>query len=124
MIGPTHEILIFQHAPCMEKKQRLFTSCADWSRPEGEVSLVAVLKEAERRRTFSPVNRPETGQLLWAEKEALLQAAGCLEAGERVASPPILMEAVGECPNDGESKRGKGKPAVFFWAGMGVVESA
>lgn len=57
---------------------------------------MGVLKEAEKRRTFSPVNRPETGQLLWAEKEALLQAAGCLAPGDGVSSPPILMEAVGE----------------------------
>eukprot|EP00904_Undaria_pinnatifida_P010748 jgi/Undpi1/6803/HiC_scaffold_21.g09279.m1 len=72
----------------------------NWSRPEGEVSLVGVLKEAEKRRTFSPVNRPETGQLLWAEKEALLQAAGCLAPGDGVSSPPILMEAVGEEGDD------------------------
>lgn len=78
-----------------------------WSRPKGEVSVVGVLKSAEKRSTFSPENKPETRQLLWAEKASLLQAAGLivhdpLETG--VNSVPILMEAVGE----------SGGTAVFF----------
>lgn len=61
--------------------------------------MVGVLKSAEKRSTFSPDNKPETRQLLWAEKASLLQAAGLNvldphEAG--VNSVPILMEAVGE----------------------------
>ncbi|CAB1101773.1 unnamed protein product [Ectocarpus sp. CCAP 1310/34] len=75
-----------------------------WSRPEGEVTMVGVLKAAEKRSTFSPDNKPETRHLLWAEKAALLQAAGLGRhgAGEGVQSVPILMEAVGE--EDGDKK--------------------
>lgn len=73
----------------------------DWSRPSGEVTLVGVLKAAEKRGRFSPVNKPETGQLLWAEKAALLQAAGCLEGGDGVKPSPILMEAIGESISGG-----------------------
>lgn len=61
--------------------------------------MVGVLKAAEKRSTFSPENKPETGRLLWAEKASLLKAAGLanpdgLEQG--VDAPPIMMEAVGE----------------------------
>lgn len=60
--------------------------------------MVGVLKAAEKRSTFSPDNKPETGHLLWAEKAALLQAAGLGQHGaeEGVQPVPILMEAVGE----------------------------
>lgn len=60
------------------------------------MELVGVVKAAEKRGTFSPENRPETGQLLWAEKEALLQASGVPAGGDGVTAPPIMMEAVGE----------------------------
>lgn len=62
--------------------------------------MVGVLKAAEKRSTFSPDNKPETRQLLWAEKASLLQAAGLTfndgapDAG--AYSVPILVEAVGE----------------------------
>lgn len=60
--------------------------------------MVGVLKAAEKRSTFSPDNKPETRHLLWAEKAALLQAAGLGQHGaeEGVPSVPVLMEAVGE----------------------------
>ncbi|CAM9494832.1 unnamed protein product [Ascophyllum nodosum] len=67
-----------------------------WSRPKGEVTLLGVLKAAERRNTFSPVNKPETKQLLWAEKAALLEAAGCSDGGGDSSTSPILVEAIGE----------------------------
>lgn len=62
--------------------------------------MVGVLRAAEKRSTFSPENKPETRQLIWAEKASLLQAAGLVlsdeppEAGAN--SVPILLEAVGE----------------------------
>lgn len=56
------------------------------------MTLVGVLKQAEKRNTFSPVNRPETRQLLWAEKAAMLEAAGCAGGEGSV----IFVEAVGE----------------------------
>lgn len=66
-------------------------SRADWDRPTGEVTVVGVLKAAERRGKFSPENdRPESRRLLWPEKESLLKAAGLSD------KPMILMEAVGE----------------------------
>lgn len=75
----------------------------DWSRPEGEVTMVGVLKAAEKRSTFSPENKPETGRLLWAEKASLLKSAGLTsldgpgpEQGMASHPVPILMEAVGE----------------------------
>ncbi|CAM9279987.1 unnamed protein product [Hapterophycus canaliculatus] len=74
-----------------------------WSRPEGEVTMVGVLKQAEKRSTFSPENKPETRHLLWAEKAALMEAAGLgtpagIEEGLRAV--PILMEAVGDEEGD------------------------
>eukprot|EP00903_Cladosiphon_okamuranus_P012389 g11611.t1 len=83
------------------------SSGTSWSRPEGEITMVGVLKAAEKRSTFSPENKPETRQLIWAEKESLLQAAGLVfsdggpEAGAQ-NSVPILLEAVGE--DDGDTK--------------------
>ncbi|CAN0386969.1 unnamed protein product, partial [Scytosiphon promiscuus] len=38
--------------------------------------MVGVLRQAEKRSTFSPDNKPETRHLLWAEKAALMEAAG------------------------------------------------
>ena len=62
--------------------------------------MVGVLKAAEKRSTFSPDNKPETGQLIWAEKASLLQAAGLNFSdgapGAGANSAPILLEAVGE----------------------------
>lgn len=62
--------------------------------------MVGVLRQAEKRSTFSPDNKPETRHLLWAEKAALMEAAGLsrpegMENG--LEAVPILMEAVGEC---------------------------
>lgn len=68
--------------------------------------MVGVLKAAEKRSTFSPDNKPETRQLIWAEKASLLQAAGLIfsdgapEAGGANYSVPTLLEAVGERAND------------------------
>ncbi|CAM9237195.1 unnamed protein product, partial [Ectocarpus fasciculatus] len=36
-----------------------------WSRPEGEVSVTAVVGEPETAGSFAPQNRPESGTLLW-----------------------------------------------------------
>lgn len=60
---------------------------------------MGVLKAAERRGTFSPVNNPETGKLLWLEKESLVKAAGLeRERGDAETLPLlVLMEAVGKC---------------------------
>ncbi|CAM9292119.1 unnamed protein product [Ectocarpus sp. 12 AP-2014] len=86
-----------------------------WSRPEGEVTMVGVLKAAEKRSTFSPDNKPETRHLLWAEKAALLQAAGLGQHGaeEGVQSMPILMEAVGEEDGDKRTMPMAKKPQHF-----------
>lgn len=47
-----------------------------WSRPEGIVSVSAVVGEPEKPGSFSPKNSPKSGTLIWVNRSDLLEASG------------------------------------------------
>ena len=67
-----------------------------WSRPEGVVSVEAVVSEGEKAGTFSPVVHPGLHTLLWLDSTALQQRTGMKGTGQDSAhGSAIIAEAIG-----------------------------
>jgi len=66
-----------------------------WSRPEGVVSVEAVVSEGEKAGTFSPVVHPGLHTLLWLDSTALQQRTGMKGTGQDSAhGSAIIAEAI------------------------------
>ena len=74
-----------------------------WNRPTGSVVLTGLvnMRGGETKATFSPVNDPTSGTMLWLELPLLAKALRCIR--EEEGSAPILVDEVSECfgTNDG-----------------------
>lgn len=48
----------------------------DWNRPTGIVTVTGVMREPEKRNTFSPPSTPGARQFQWADLEAIAESMG------------------------------------------------
>lgn len=61
-----------------------------FSRPEGVVEVLGMIRLSQPRNTFTPDNRPEENQWYWTDIEGMAQHAG----GESANIQPVLVEQI------------------------------
>ncbi|KAI0785008.1 mitochondrial protein required for respiration [Abortiporus biennis] len=64
----------------------------DWSREEGTVEVLGMLRTAEARNKFTPDNHPEKGEWYWADVSSMAAWVG----GEAANVQPVFIDEVFE----------------------------
>lgn len=65
-----------------------------YTREEGEVEVLGMLRTSQPRNSFTPDNHPEEGQWYWTDVDAMAEFAG----GEKAGVQPVYVEQIfGQC---------------------------
>lgn len=67
-----------------------FAESASWSKDEGEVELLGMLRTAQKRNNFTPDNHPEKNEWYWTDIAAMAEYAG----GENAHVQPVYIEEI------------------------------
>ena len=67
-----------------------FAESASWSKDEGEVELLGMLRTAQKRNNFTPDNHPEKNEWYWTDVAAMAEYAG----GESAHVQPVYIEEI------------------------------